>query len=182
MLHAPPGPDSVTGLVGWHYALAKKLVAKTDPAALAVKLSKVILTSEFSGMGSAEIALRMVMDGLAHAGIRIKGHLHFLWGRCISWFGEFGVGVRVSFNLQFVTYAQCPEACHLVMTMKYVFCMLPTKSPRASVSCAPTHIRQCTFMMTSMGVFHGGPFKIWRQQRNGPMASYSMLLPMIKQS
>lgn len=71
------GPDSLKGLFRWHKNMAATLFAKGGlPSASVVDRPgtilahcishlHVILTSEFSGMGTAELALQMALAGIS---------------------------------------------------------------------------------------------------------------------
>ena len=62
----PPGPDSLKGLFG----LQKTMVEKLWPAGQEEKPPSyhLVITSEFTGMGTAELAARQVIDAMASSG------------------------------------------------------------------------------------------------------------------
>lgn len=77
---APAGPGSIAELFQWSDDMAEKLFGDC-PAELA-KLARMhlLLTSEFSGMGTAELSCHMVIDSLrkrfgnAKGGSGSQGH------------------------------------------------------------------------------------------------------------
>lgn len=56
----PPGPDSLTGLFKWYLDVPEKLFGEVPGLGHAMCKWHVISTSEFSGMGTVEIALEMI--------------------------------------------------------------------------------------------------------------------------
>lgn len=65
-------------LFGWAQSAAQRCVAGMTPeglSSMAKKLQCVNLTTEFTGLGSAELALHMVLQGLVSAGKAVQ----YLW-------------------------------------------------------------------------------------------------------
>lgn len=62
----PEGPSTLGELFQWHHSVAKTLFGDDASAATLAKLSgiHVMMSSEFTGMGSAELALQMVANSI----------------------------------------------------------------------------------------------------------------------
>lgn len=60
------GPSSLQGLFGWHWKGAEALFSGDDGLGALAKLSNyhVVVTSEFSGMGTAELATHAAIEGI----------------------------------------------------------------------------------------------------------------------
>ena len=69
----PAGPSSVQELYRWPVAVAQRLLAAADDATefkrrVTTNSAHLVTTSEFSGMGSAEVALQLGLRGFHTAG------------------------------------------------------------------------------------------------------------------
>lgn len=60
----PPGPTSVADLFDWAITGTKKVFPESLPSTSVLHTKTIVLTSEFTGMGTAELSLRFVMDGI----------------------------------------------------------------------------------------------------------------------
>lgn len=60
----PPGPTSVAELFDWAITGAQKVLPASLPPTSVLHAKTIALTSEFSGMGTAELSLRFVVDGI----------------------------------------------------------------------------------------------------------------------
>lgn len=65
----PDGPSSVDGLFAWNLAASQSLFGDLDDATRKATLQKlakyhIIVTSEFSGMGTGELAVHLAIEGI----------------------------------------------------------------------------------------------------------------------
>ena len=73
----PLGPDSMAELFGWHKRLPSLLFSGTDDVAFQrMDDLHVVLSAEFSGMGTAELALDLIQQGLQYFHQQGKTHTH----------------------------------------------------------------------------------------------------------